>query len=1113
MTTRNIRTWKEASVLVVSTMLVLTTLFAAPAPVALADNTGYRSPTANAADTGGDGNGFEFRANRAYADDGGGTYWAESVNTCGTGGGCTERHRFYNYGFSIPADAVIQGIEVRADWWLDSVDGTNSLAVDLSWDSGTNWTDLQTDTTEPTSESTVIFGGAGNTWGRTWSPNDFTDAHFLVRVNITTDQADTRDFRLDWIAVQVTYNQPPAAPTNLFPASGAFTALGNPQFIWSPFSDPNPGDTQTNFQVQLRTQGGNYGEPDSQDSGSVASATRTYTPSSWNLGSGTYCWHVRVQDNSGASNAWSSYSTDTCFTVDRTAPTSAATSPDYDNGGSIAVDWTASDNAGGSGVSSVVLWYRLDAGAWTDSGMSQSGSAGTFDFDPPSGANGTYDFQTIATDVVGNVEADPAGNGHDSTVYDTTPPTSQATPPAGPINAPPIAIPWTADGAVSGIATDGILLRYNLNGNAYADGPTASGTSGTFDFTPPSGGGTYCFYTIATDNAGNVEAAPGGADGDGCTIFNTPPVAVDDGYSTPEDTPLIVAAPGVLTNDSDAEGDPLTAVQEAGPASGTLGFNADGSLVYTPTLDFNGVVTFTYHANDGMADSNTATVTITVTAVNDAPVAVDDGYSTPEDTPLTVAALGVLANDGDADGDALTAVREAGPASGTLVFDANGSFVYTPTLNFNGVVTFTYHANDGTADSNTATVTITVTPVNDAPVAVDDGYSTPEDTPLTVAVPGVLVNDSDADGDALTAAQEAGPASGTLAFNADGSFVYTPTLDFNGVVTFTYHANDGIADSNTATVTITVTPLSDVPVAVDDGYSTPEDTPLTVAAPGVLANDSDADGDALTAIQEAGPASGTVVLDADGSFVYTPTLNFNGVVTFTYHANDGTADSNTATVTITVTPLNDAPLAVDDGYSTAEDTPLTVAAPGILANDSDADSNPLTAVREAGPAGGTLVLNANGSFVYTPTLNFNGVVTFTYHASDGMANSNTATVTITVTALNDAPTFTSTPVTAATEEITYTYNVSIADVDNAVAGLTITAPTRPGWLTLTNHGDGTATLTGIPTHTDIGDHPVVLQVSDGLATTTQPFTITVSAKGNYYVYLPALFKNYQGSAR
>ena len=260
--------------------------------------------------------------------------------------------------------------------------------------------------------------------------------------------------------------------------------------------------------------------------------------------------------------------------------------------------------------------------------------------------------------------------------------------------------------------------------------------------------------------------------------------------------------------------------------------------------------------------------------------------------------------------------------------------------------------------------------------------------------------------------------------------------------------------------------------------------------------------------------------DSNTEFTRTITSNFSnyidpntGAITWGVYQQDNSSDDLRINYVEMVVHSNVAPVAANDSYSTPEDTPLTVAAPGVLANDSDADSNPLTAVREAGPAGGTLVLNANGSFVYTPTLNFNGVVTFTYHASDGMANSNTATVTITVTALNDAPTFTSTPVTAATEEITYTYNVSIADVDNAVAGLTITAPTRPGWLTLTNHGDGTATLTGIPTHTDIGDHPVVLQVSDGLATTTQPFTITVSAKGNYYVYLPALFKNYQGSAR
>ena len=360
----------------------------------------------------------------AYADDA--NYASYDDNANGVA------HVYYGYGFSIPEGAVIQGIQVRLDWWLDSTSATSSIRVDLSWDGGTSWTTYQSASTEGTTDGnpTDTVGGADEHVGTDMEPIRVLRRQLPCALSNCQTNSTSRDFRIDWVPVQVTYDQLPITPTNQTPADGAFTALGNPQFVWSTFSDPDPGDTQSNFQVQVRTQAGTYGGAGSQDSGSVASATNTYTPSTWNLGSNTYCWHVRVQDNSGASNAWSSYSTDTCFTVDRTAPTSAATSPDYDNGGSIAVDWTASDNAGGSGVSSVVLWYRLDAGAWTDSGMSQSGSSGTFTFNPPGGTNGTYYFQTIATDVVGNVETGPAGNGDDSTVYDTTPPTSQATPPA-----------------------------------------------------------------------------------------------------------------------------------------------------------------------------------------------------------------------------------------------------------------------------------------------------------------------------------------------------------------------------------------------------------------------------------------------------------------------------------------------------------------------------------------------------------------------------------------------------------------------------------------------------------------------------------------------------------
>ena len=491
---------------------------------------------------------------------------------------------------------------------------------------------------------------------------------------------------------------------------------------------------------------------------------------------------------------------------------------------------------------------------------------------------------------------------------------------------------------------------------------------------------------------------------------NDAPAAVDDGYSVDEDNVLVVdALSGVLENDSDAEGDPMTASLVADVSNGTLALASDGSFTYTPNQDFNGNDSFTYTANDGLANSNVATVSITVNPVNDAPPdAGDDAYGVDEDNTLVVDSLsGVLANDSDFDGDAMTANLVVDVANGALSLAADGSFTYTPDADFNGVDSFTYVANDGFADSLPATVTITVNAVNDAPVAMDDGYSVDEDNVLVVdALSGVLANDSDAEGDPLTANLVADVANGTLALAADGSFTYTPNANFNGVDGFTYTARDpSLADSNVATVTITVTSINDVPVAVDDGYATTEDVALVIAATGVLANDSDADGDPLTANLVADVANGTLALAADGSFTYTPDADFNGVDSFTYVANDGFADSLPATVTITVNAVNDAPVAMDDGYSVDEDNVLVVdALSGVLANDSDAESDPLTANLVADVANGTLALAADGSFTYTPNANFNGVDSFTYTARDpSLADSNVATVTITVTSINDVP--------------------------------------------------------------------------------------------------------------
>jgi VCBS repeat-containing protein len=183
---------------------------------------------------------------------------------------------------------------------------------------------------------------------------------------------------------------------------------------------------------------------------------------------------------------------------------------------------------------------------------------------------------------------------------------------------------------------------------------------------------------------------------------------------------------------------------------------------------------------------------------------------------------------------------------------------------------------------------------------------------------------------------------------------------------------------------------------VDNLFATLEDTPLSVVLQGVLAGDTDIDGDVLTAILASGPSHGSLTLSPDGSLQYTPAANFHGTDSFTYRASDGAASSNLATVTIEVAAVNDAPTADAESYTLTQDAPLTVAAPGVLAGDGDVDGDSLTAVLVSGPTHGTLVLNANGSFTYTPAAGYVGPDSFSYLASDGTANSNPAVVSLSV---------------------------------------------------------------------------------------------------------------------
>ena len=371
--------------------------------------------------------------------------------------------------------------------------------------------------------------------------------------------------------------------------------------------------------------------------------------------------------------------------------------------------------------------------------------------------------------------------------------------------------------------------------------------------------------------------------------------------------------------------------------------------------------------------------TLTLNAqVNRAPVAADNSATTPEDVAVTVA---VLANDSDADGQPLTPVNVSAPAHGTATVNPNRTITYTPAKDYFGPDSFTYQASDGSLLSNVATVSLTVTPVDDAPVANPDVYTLNEGGTLTVPAPGVLANDTDVDSPTtLEASIATSPQHAVqLRFNPDGSLTYVHDgTDPLGTDSFIYFAFDGrnFSDAGT-TVTFVINALDDHPHVNPDSYSVTRGGTLTQAAPGVLGNDTDiADGapETLRAILASAPLhAAAFTLNLDGSFTYVHDGTSATTDTFTYRASDGeNVSDQTATVTITIVAANVAPVAANDSYTTNEDTALTVAAPGVLANDTDVDGETLTAALVTGPAHGTLTLNANGSFTYTPAANYNG---------------------------------------------------------------------------------------------------------------------------------------------
>jgi VCBS repeat-containing protein len=646
------------------------------------------------------------------------------------------------------------------------------------------------------------------------------------------------------------------------------------------------------------------------------------------------------------------------------------------------------------------------------------------------------------------------------------------------------------------------------------------------------------------------------------------PTAVEDSADVLEDA-ADPATGNVLANDVEPDpGDVLTVASvngvpgAGGTFTGTYGalvIAADGGFSYTVDNANPSVRalaggeqltdTFTYEATDGLAISNQASLTVTVTGVNDPPVADDDAAAVIEDDADPVTG-NVLANDTDVDTtDVLTVASVDGDAAavgatvtgtfGTLTIAADGTFSYTLDNGLAAVQglaageevvdTFTYEASDGTA-TDAATLTVTITGVNDPPLAEDDAAAVTEDDADPVTG-NVLDNDSDVDTtDVLAVASVDGVAGnvgaavsgtyGTVVIDADGTFSYTldntlpvvRALAAGQQVTdsFTYVASDGAATDG-ALLTITITGANDGVLAADDIAAIAEDDTDPVTG-NVLTNDTDPDGgDVLSVATVAGDAGnvgaavsgayGSVVIDADGAFAYTLDNALAAVQalaaaqqvtdTFGYEASDGTVVA-AASLTVTITGVDDLPAAVDDEDTVTEDDPAT--AIDVLANDTDVDGGPLTIATVTDPANGTTVITGGGSgLTYQPNPNYcnsqpGGTPdTFDYTLNGG----STATVDITVTCVPDPAT-----VANSVGPLVYTENDAATVIDPAVAidnpdDTTITAATVS---ITTNFQDGQDTLDWVDNDTGDG-------ISEGTSTAQ---TVALTGDGTAAEYAAAL---------
>ncbi|WP_142347250.1 Ig-like domain-containing protein, partial [Priestia megaterium] len=456
------------------------------------------------------------------------------------------------------------------------------------------------------------------------------------------------------------------------------------------------------------------------------------------------------------------------------------------------------------------------------------------------------------------------------------------------------------------------------------------------------------------------------------TPVNDVPVVPNYEFIINEDTTLnsqVVA--------TDVDGRPLTYGLLTGPVNGTVVVNPDGTYTYTPNENYNGIDSFSVVVSDGQGETAVSTITITVLPINDPPVGPDViTVTTLEEIPVTGQIVAT-----DPDGDPLIYTLQDLPTNGTAIINQEGLFTYIPNENFAGNDTFTVRIADSTGQFIITNVFVVVIPVEQPPTVPNYSITTPENQSVTSQVVG-----TDPHGDPLTYRLGTSPVNGNVIVNADGSFVYLPNSNYVGPDLFTVIVEDSTGLTAVSIVNVTVIDMNDSPVTSDVILQTIENVAINGQ---VFATDPD--DNLLTFSLSGTPFNGTAVVNADGTFLYTPNLNFIGLDSFTVEVRDSRGASAQSLVTISVIRVNQPPLVIDLSISTVQGQFVTGQIPAF-----DPEGDPLVYGLSLAPLNGTAIINADGTFTYTPNPSFVGSDSFSVFARDALGNQGFGTITVEV---------------------------------------------------------------------------------------------------------------------